>query len=144
MGDLEILIFGSIFIVAVLATFISIFVISVRGGRHKTGGEELEISIEDYPDKDEISVEEEEPTAYEAELVAYEATLTDKRIVTLRAGTHLPTHSVEFRIVFETSEGEKKFKVEQDFFDRFNEGDKGTLVIAGDRVFDFGKGEDVE
>lgn len=77
------------------------------------------------------------------ELAAFDATLTDKHVETFGKGKNINSHAVEFWLTFETEEGEKKFKVSRDFFDKFNEGDKGTLVVEGDHLFDFGEGEEV-
>ena len=77
------------------------------------------------------------------ELAAYEATLTDKFVETFGNGKNVNSRAVEFWLTFETEEGEKKFKVSRDYFDKLTVGDKGTLVVEGDRIFDFGEGEEV-
>ena len=103
-------------------------------------GEEIgETELSDSEDADREDGGEESLS----ELVAYEATLTDKRVETFGQGKNVNSHAVEFWLTFETEEGEKKFKVSREYFDKLNEGDKGPLVVEGDHIFDFGEGEEV-
>lgn len=94
------------------------------------------------PDGENEGEEDDEGEAL-PELAAYEATLTDKFIETFGNGKNVNSRAVEFWLTFETEEGEKKFKVSRDYFDKLNVGDKGTLVVEGDHIFDFGEGEEV-
>lgn len=102
-----------------------------------------EEKLADSTDSDGENEGEDEDGEELPELAAYEATLVDKYVETFGKGKNVNSHAVEFWLAFETEDGEKKFKVSRDYFDKLTVGDKGTLVVEGDHIFDFGEGEEV-
>ena len=123
--------------VLLVCAMTAIFVLMYKESRAAKAGEKTAASTE------EPIQETDENGEALPELSAYEATITEKRVETRRAGTHIPVHDVEYWLTFETSEGEKRFKVARDYFDTVNKGDVGTLVLAGGDFFDFGEGEEI-
>ena len=134
----------AVIVVAAIGAFIYLMFkeewLNHKERKEKKAAEEERLANGIEPD----AIEEDDEDGEELpELAAYEATLTDKHVETFGKGKNVNSRAVEFWLTFETEEGEKKFKVSRDFFDKFNEGDKGTLVVEGDHIFDFGEGEDV-
>lgn len=163
MGDTEIMILAAVAIAAVVGAIVMIL-FSVRSDASaKSKGkteqelereafdEELEGDGEDSSDGvDEEDCESDESesesadTSDEPVVEAYEAKIVSKRVESLVNGKNVSLRAVEFWIDFEDADGVRRsYSVTRQYFDTVNEGDEGTLVIVGGRLFDFGAGEEI-
>ena len=68
-----------------------------------------------------------------------------KRIHTEFNGVRQVKSTFWFLITFETTNGDRReFSVSQEYFEKIEEGQEGTLVIVNGNFFDFGEGEEFE
>ena len=96
-----------------------------------------------HPAKEEVEEEEE---IYQPESEFLQAKVVSKRIHLGYSGyVKAPTSTYYYLLTFETERGERmEFSVSQEYFDRFDEGAEGTLVLLDGNFFDFGDGESVD
>ena len=123
--------------------YLNIETVNEDGDEAEESSEEIEDEEDEESEEDELDEEDlldEDGPALEA----FEAKVIAKKMESLVNGTNVSMRAVEFILIFETSEGEKKsFIVDRKRFDSVNEGDEGTLVLLGGEIFDFGEGEEI-
>ena len=87
-------------------------------------------------DENEVQIEMPSPQFLDAKVIS-------KKIYKQFNGVRLVKSTFCFLITFQTVDGELiELPVSQEYFEKINEGQKGTLVIVNGNFFDFGEGEE--
>ena len=100
--------------------------------------------------KVEASLDSDEPMYQieEPETLFYEATVKEKRIFqkfVTGVSAVTPVGMFEYFILFDLGEnGEMKYQVSQEWYEKITEMQVGTLVIVNGQFFSFGDGEEME
>lgn len=85
-------------------------------------------------DNEQIEEQERKETAEKKEI---KATVISKRILDSYEGFLVSRYVLDFLVAFQIDSETVEFSVTQEFFDKVEENDKGTLVTINDELYDF-------